>query len=208
MWLSNFYSLTFTFVLLVLASQSPRRRRFLEEAALEFTCDPANGAENPWDGIMSPHDHVKALALAKATEVTRRHPGDLVLAADTVVVKDSIIFGKPRDLADANRMLRTLSGGSHQVLTGVALCRDNGCIRAWVSSSVVHFRALTDADINQYCKLVNVLDKAGAYGIQEHGDLIVEGIDGLWSNVVGLPIEEVLNELRENDVHPFHWEFS
>ena len=195
-------------MLLVLASKSPRRRHFFEDAGLEFTCDPATAPEAPWDGIVPPCDHVKALALAKATEVARRHPGDLVLAADTVVVKDQVIFGKPCDLADAKRMLRTLSGGCHQVLTGVALWRDEDCIRAWVSSSTVRFRNLADADIDQYCQLVNVLDKAGAYGIQEHGDLIVEGIDGLWSNVVGLPIEEVLNELRENDVNPFHWEFS
>ena len=194
--------------MLILASQSPRRRHFLEDAGLEFVCDPATGPEAPWDGITPPRDHVKALALAKANEVTRRHPGDLVLAADTVVVKNQGIFGKPRDLADAKQMLRTLSGGCHQVLTGVALCRDAACLRAWVSCSVVHFRDLTDADIDQYCQLVNVLDKAGAYGIQEHGDLIVEGIDGLWSNVVGLPIEEVLNELLEQDIMIHQWKSS
>ena len=72
----------------------------------------------------------------------------------------------------------------------------------------MHFRDLTDADIDQYCQLVNVLDKAGAYGIQEHGDLIVEGIDGLWSNVVGLPIEEVINELLEQDITIHQWKSS
>ena len=111
------------------------------------------------------------------------------MGADTIVVKDQTIFGKPKDLADAKAMLRSLSGSSNQVLTGVAICKDDQILRAWVSSSTVHFRALSDTDIDQYCKLVNVLDKAGAYGIQEYGDLIIEGIDGLWSNVVGLPIE-------------------
>ena len=184
--------------MLVLASKSPRQRRFLEDAGVAFVCDPATATEAPWDGIVPPCEHVKALALAKATEVARRHPGEVVLGADTIVVKDQTIFGKPRDLADAKAMLRCLSGSSNQVLTGVAICKDDQIQRNWVATSTVHFRSLSDEDIEQYCQLVNVLDKAGAYGIQEHGDLIVEGIDGLWSNVVGLPIEEVLNELRES----------
>lgn len=194
--------------MLILASQSPRRRHFLEDAGVQFVCDPANGLEAPWDGITPPRDHVLALAIAKASEVSARHPDDLVLAADTIVVQGEQIFGKPRDLVDAKRMLRTLSGGCHQVLTGVAFCRRSQILRSWVSSSTVHFRDLTDADIDQYCQLVNVLDKAGAYGIQEHGDLIVEGIDGLWSNVVGLPIEEVINELLEQDITIHQWKSS
>ena len=186
--------------MLVLASKSPRRRRFLEDAGVAFVCDPATSPETPWDGTTPPQKHVRSLAIAKATEVAQRHPHDFVLAADTIVVKDQIIFGKPKDLADAKTMLRTLSGSSNQLLTGVAFCRDNQILRNWVATSTVRFRVLSDADIDQYCKLVNVLDKAGAYGIQEHGDLIIEGIDGLWSNVVGLPIEEVLNELREQPI--------
>ena len=184
--------------MLILASQSPRRRRFLEDAGLEFVCDPATATEAPWDGIVPPSVYVQTLAQAKATEVARRHPQDLVLAADTIVVKDQTIFGKPHDLSDAKAMLRTLSGATHQVLTGVAFYRNDQIQRSWVAKTAVRFRRLSDEDIEQYCQLVNVLDKAGAYGIQEHGDLIVEGIDGLWSNVVGLPIEEVLNELRES----------
>ena len=186
--------------MLVLASKSPRRRRFLEDAGVAFVCDPATGTEAAWDGITLPSVYVQALALAKAVEVTRRHPREVVLAADTIVVKGQAIFGKPRDLADAKDMLRTLSGASHQVLTGVALCKDDQILRSWVSATTVRFRTLTDMDIDQYCNLVNVLDKAGAYGIQEHGELLVDGLDGLWSNVVGLPIEEVLNELRRNNL--------
>ena len=185
--------------MLVLASKSPRRRRFLQDAGVAFVCDPATSPEAPWDGTTPPQEYVRSLAIAKATEVVQRHPHELVLAADTIVVKDQTIFGKPHDLADAKAMLRNFSGSSNQVLTGVAFFRDHRIQRSWVATSVVRFRSLSDTDIDQYCKLVNVLDKAGAYGIQEHGDLIIEGIDGLWSNVVGLPIEEVLNELRDTN---------
>lgn len=194
--------------MLVLASQSPRRRLFLEDAGLQFFCDPANGLEAAWDGVTPPRDHVRVLAIAKAGEVSARHPDELVLAADTIVVQGEQIYGKPRDLADAKRMLRSLSGGSHHVLTGVAFCRGSQILRSWVSSSTVHFRDLTDTDIDHYFQLVSPLDKAGAYGVQDHGELIVEGIDGLWSNVVGLPIEEVLNELREQDITIHQWKSS
>ncbi len=182
--------------MLVLASKSPRRKRFLEDAGIAFLCDPATAPEAPWDGVTPPAEHVRTLANAKAAEVAMRHPGMAVLAADTIVAHGNAIFGKPRDLLHAKEMLRTLSGDAHHVLTGVAIRRDDTVLRTWVADTTVRFKPLTDNDIDQYCSMVNVLDKAGAYGIQEHGERIVESLDGLWSNVVGLPIEEVLNELR------------
>ena len=182
--------------MLILASKSPRRKRFLEDAGIAFLCDPAIAPETPWDGVTPPAEYVRALANAKAAEVAMRHPGEAVLAADTIVVHGNAIFGKPRDLLHAKEMLKTLSGDVHHVLTGVAIRRDDTILRAWVANTTVRFKHLTDNDIDQYCAMVNVLDKAGAYGIQEHGELLVESLDGLWSNVVGLPIEEVLNELR------------
>jgi len=146
----------------------------------------------------SPAEHVRRLALAKAEGVAARRPECLVLGADTVVVLDGTVFGKPADLADAGRMLRQLSGRWHEVLTGVALVRlEPPWRRAWVCTTRVRFRALSEDAIHEYCRRVNVLDKAGAYGIQEHGEMLVADLEGLYSNVVGLPLEQVLAALAE-----------
>ena len=182
--------------MLILASQSPRRRRLLEEAGIAFLADPANAPEAPWDGKHAPAEHVVWLAKAKAGEVVLRHPGQVVLAADTVVVKNDRIHGKPHDLAEAKRMLADLAGDAHEVLTGVVLQRDGKILASWVSRTTVHFKPLTPKEIEDYCRAVNVLDKAGAYGIQEHGEMLVKSIDGLRSNVIGLPIETVLATLE------------
>jgi septum formation protein len=121
-----------------------------------------------------------------------------VLGADTVVVLDGVVFGKPADLADAGRMLGQLSGRWHEVLTGVALVRrDPPWRRVWVCVTRVRFKALSPKVIRDYCAQVNTLDKAGAYGIQERGEMLVAEIDGLYSNVVGLPVEEVVAALHD-----------
>ena len=182
--------------MLILASKSPRRQQLLRQAGVAFEARPSKGPEAPWDGEEAPADYVRRLALAKATEVSLevmpRHPGAVVLGADTVVALESRIFGKPKDLAEAKAMLRTLAGRGHTVYTGVALVRDGQPLRAWTAATTVWFKPLTAAEIDFYCKLAQPLDKAGAYGIQEHGELIVERIEGLRSNVIGLPVEEVL----------------
>lgn len=147
----------------------------------------------------TPAEHVQRLALAKADAVARGRPECLILGADTVVVLEGRVFGKPADLAEASRMLRQLSGRWHEVLTGVALVRwAPAWRRAWVCTTRVCFRELSEESIREYCRRVNPLDKAGAYGIQEHGALLVAGIEGLYSNVVGLPVEEVLTALAES----------
>jgi septum formation protein len=155
---------------------------------------PADVDETPLPDE-TPEAHVQRLALAKARAVAADHPQDTVLGADTVVAMGSTIFGKPADFAEARATLRRLSGHSHRVLTGVCLCRPLAEPEVWVSRTDVHFRDLTDETISAYLDLVNPLDKAGAYGIQEHGEMIVDHIDGLFSNVVGLPVEEVLSRL-------------
>ena len=182
---------------LVLASASPRRRELLQEAGIAFLVAAAGVDESALPGE-TPAAQVQRLALAKADAVTARYPGQLVLGADTVVVLDGTLFGKPADLADAKRMLATLSGRWHDVLTGVALVRREPAHRqAWVCRTRVHFKALSSATIDAYCARANPLDKAGAYGIQEHGELLVAEIDGLRSNVIGLPVEEVVAALAE-----------
>lgn len=147
----------------------------------------------------TPAEHVRRLALAKAAVVSLRHPTQLVLGADTVVVLDGVVFGKPADMGEAARMLRQLSGRWHEVVTGVALVRRHPTAeRVWSCRTRVHFRELTDELVQTYCRRANPLDKAGAYGIQECGEMLVAEIEGLYSNVVGLPVEEVLEALRDH----------
>ena len=114
-------------------------------------------------------------------------PGDLVIAADTVVAVDGQVLGKPRDRADALRMLAALSGRAHTVYTGVTLCRD-GEVLTQHEATQVRFRTLTTAEMEAYVDTGEPMDKAGAYGIQGYGALLVEGIEGDYSNVVGLPV--------------------
>lgn len=136
-------------------------------------------------------------AYRKAAYVARRFPGRLVLGADTVVCLGTRKFGKPCDLDEAVRMLEHLQGRTHHVITGVALIRlEGGEERVFAETTHVTFRPLTRMEIEAYVARVNPLDKAGAYAIQEHGEMIVAAIDGSYSNVVGLPIERLLEELK------------
>lgn len=178
---------------LVLASASPRRRELLARAGVPLQVRTAEVPEASLAGE-SPEALVQRLAGAKARAVAAVMPGRLVLGADTVIVFAGQVFGKPADLPAARAMLRAFAGRRHEVLSGVCLVRD--CTEhCWLARTTVRFRPLSDADIDAYFALVNPLDKAGAYGIQEHGEMIVAGIDGLLSNVIGLPVEEVLSLL-------------
>ncbi|MDD4098240.1 MAG: Maf family protein [Lentisphaeria bacterium] len=180
---------------LVLASASPRRQQLLAEAGIGYTSQAAEIDETPRPDE-SATGLVQRLAASKAAQVAQVHPGRLVLGADTVVVLDGKIYGKPTGLSDARAMLLAFSGRRHQVLTGVCLVRRSAATgreasRTWVCTTHVTFRTLSQKDVDGYFQLVNPLDKAGAYGIQEHGDLLVVKIEGLLSNVIGLPVEEL-----------------
>jgi septum formation protein len=182
---------------LILASASPRRRDLLREAGVSFVCHPAHVVEDTLPDE-APADTVRRLARAKAAAIAARFPDRLVLGADTLVVLGQTVLGKPESSADAARMLRLLSGHTHEVMTGVSLMQLRpACDITWMARTAVRFRNLTDETIQRYLARVHALDKAGAYAIQEHGELIVDSITGLLSNVIGLPIEEVVARLRE-----------
>lgn len=172
--------------MIVLASASPRRRELLGTLGLDFKIEPAVGEEHtPEHGDAA--ETVTALARAKAAEVAAKHPQDIVIGADTVVVADGRILGKPRDAADAAEMLRLLSGRSHTVCTGLCLMRGD-TVLTHAEETAVHFRALTDAEIAAYVETGEPMDKAGAYAIQGLASLFITGIEGDYFNVVGLPL--------------------
>jgi septum formation protein len=173
---------------LVLASASPRRADLLRAAGFEFVLRPVEIDERPLDGE-TPETYVIRLALAKAA-AARGAGGagdEVVLAADTAVVVDGRILGKPRNDADARRMLRLLSGREHEVLTGVAIGRDGGTVSA-ISSSRVNFLPLTTEEITRYVASGEPRDKAGAYAVQGLASRFVSEIHGSYTNVVGLPV--------------------
>ncbi len=179
--------------MLILASKSPRRQELLRQAGIDFQVLPATAPEAPWDGRTAPEEYVRMLACTKALQVSAANPDALVLGADTTVAYGPTLFGKPADLQQAEEFLMTLSGKCHQVHTGVAFCRNGKELRSFTVTTAVYFKELTPHIIYHYFQLVNPLDKAGAYGIQEHGELLIDRIEGSWSNVMGLPME-ALNE--------------
>ena len=186
----------------VLASASPRRLALLAQIGILADVRPSNFAEI--EGVnSSAYDVVRTNALGKGREVLQAcQKSDVVIAADTVVALDNKILGKPKGATDAKEMLRTLSGRTNQVMTGVALFH-NGKELIDVVITDVRFRKLTEAEIEAYVATGEPLDKAGAYGIQGYGALLVETIDGCYNNVVGLPLTKLYQMLAELEVKLF-----
>jgi len=181
---------------LILASASPRRRALLEQAGFAFEVRAAEGVEPPRAVGESPADYARRSAEVKAASVSREAPEALVLGADTVVAVGSEVLGKPADRADARRMLRRLSGRSHWVHTGIAVAHDGRVVTSDVASTEVWFRSLSSEDIAAYVGTGEPLDKAGAYGIQGRGALLVERISGCYFAVVGLPLSRTQELLK------------
>lgn len=183
---------------LILASKSPRRIELLEMLGVNFKVMPSGIEEDPGDG-MPPGQLVEKNALAKAQDVADGLDSEsgprLVIGADTVVVLDGRIFGKPADMDDAGRMLSTLVGKTHEVYSGVAVVRSDGSAKRIAHAITrVTFRPLSDRQIARYLEMIDPLDKAGAYAIQGIGGVIIEKIEGCYYNVVGLPLT-VLDDL-------------
>ena len=181
----------------ILASASPRRRRLLEQLGTRFRVQVSPAEEVVPDG-MAPSEVVQKLALDKALPVAAAHPEALTLAADTVVVFEGDVLGKPADAAEARAMLRRLSGHTHTVFTGVALVHPASARRTTTYEATdVTFGPLTDDEIARYVAGGSPMDKAGAYGIQDdRGALFVARIEGDYYNVVGLPLYRLYQVLR------------
>lgn len=172
---------------IILASRSPRRRELLGQVGLTFEIVSPEVDEAQYGGL-PPRELVQTLSRAKALDAARQVPaGSLVLGADTVVVLDGQALGKPDGPEGARAMLTALSGRTHEVWTGFTLCRD-GAVHTEAVATEVTFRALASEEIDRYVATGEPLDKAGAYGIQGLGAVLVAGIRGDYSNVVGLPI--------------------
>ena len=179
---------------LVLASASPRRRELLTRAGIDFEADPADVDERSLPGE-SAEALVDRLARLKASATAQRHPDRPVLGADTVVVVDGDVLGKPADQGDAERMLRRLSGRQHEVLTGLALAW-RGEMHSHLERTDVWIRDLGEAELAWYLASGEPMDKAGAYAIQGLASRFVTRVDGSYSNVVGLPVAAVVALLR------------
>jgi septum formation protein len=178
----------------ILASNSPRRKELMRQIGLDFGVDPADVDESILAGE-TPEGYAVRVALDKARVASARAETGIVIAADTIVVLDGEILGKPADPADAERMLKLLSGKVHRVITGlVVMDAATGKVRTGTSITRVWFRSLAMQEIISYVATGEPLDKAGAYGIQERGALLVDKIDGCYFNVVGLPLS-LLGEL-------------
>lgn len=186
--------------MLVLASASPRRQELLRNAGIPFTVQPADIDETPL-AAESARDCAERLAREKALAIWRERPHDIVLGADTVVVIDGLNLGKPTDAGDAARMLRLLSGRTHEVITGVCLARRGAdgkpTIAASSETTLVTMSEVPEEEIRAYAATAEPMDKAGAYAIQGRASRWIPRIAGDYSNVVGLPVARVVQMLQE-----------
>ena len=188
---------------LILASQSPRRQELLRRIGVTDFTVLATDSDESWDSAWSPEELVSRLSARKAAAAAAlAGPSPVVIAADTMVFLDDKRLGKPRDPAEALRMLSALSGREHTVWTGVTV-RQGERVSTQAEATAVQFRPLTTQEIRAYIATGEPMDKAGAYGIQERGALLVEGIRGDYFNVMGLPVLRLARMLRSFGVDLF-----
>jgi septum formation protein len=185
---------------LILASKSPRRRYLLKQAGLSFAVIPSGIDEKGFHDF-PPDIYVKTLAQSKATDISKKYPESWVIGADTIVVLDSHVLEKPRNKNEARIMLKQLSGTDHEVLTGYCICceKEFECVSDVVRTRVT-FKDLTDEEIEWYIHTDEPFDKAGAYAIQGLGTFLVRRINGSYTNVVGLPVCEIIEILIRKHV--------
>ncbi len=184
---------------MILASQSPRRAEILSMLGFDFQIEVADCDENV-DGIPT-EEMVAVLAERKAQVIAARHPNEAVIGSDTLVTLDGTPIGKPKDAADAKRMLKMLSGRSHTVFTGVSIIKGDKR-DTFVCRAEVEFYGLSEEEIDRYIATGEPLDKAGAYGIQGKAAVFVKEIRGDFFNIMGLPAAEVARHLRKFGIYP------
>lgn len=185
---------------LILASKSPRRCYLLEQAGIEFSVIPSSFDENSVK-LSSPDIYVRQLAESKAGDISEQYPDSWVIGADTIVLIDGTILGKPGSSTEARTMLKSLSGKTHQVLTGYCICCHRiGRLFSETVKTEVRFKKLTEKEIDWYINSGEPFDKAGAYGIQGIGMFLVRRINGSYTNVVGLPVCEIVEFLISEKV--------
>ena len=183
---------------IILASASPRRRELLKFITEDFTVRVSD-VEEITDPSLSPEETVKELARIKGEAVANAFPCDTVISSDTVVVLDGKILGKPHSREEAFSMLSSLSGRSHTVYTGVCItCKDK--VICFAEATTVNFAKLSDEEINAYIDSGEPFDKAGAYGIQGKGSIMISSINGDYYNVMGLPVARLYSVLKENSL--------
>lgn len=187
---------------LILASASPRREELLRRAGLQFKILPARIDETYLAGE-TPRAHVRRLSRDKASAIAAKHPRALVLGADTIVVIDDLVLGKPRDKKQAREMLTRLSGRRHIVFTGFTIVHPSGTCKTRVVQSSVYFKAISREEMEWYINGNEPYDKAGGYAVQGRGASFIKAIRGSYTNVIGLPLCEVLEELSDSNVLHF-----
>lgn len=180
--------------MIVLASASPRRQELIRLISEDILVHPSEVDETLPEGIAA-ESAPEFLAVKKAASVAKDFPSDTVIGSDTSVIVDGIILGKPHDREDAKRMLSLLSGKTHKVITGCAIFK-NGRSISFSETTEVRFHRLTEAEIEEYLDRNEYKDKAGAYGIQGYASLLIEGINGDYFNVVGLPVSRLARVLQ------------
>lgn len=183
---------------IILASSSPRRQEFLSQLGLEYRSEPAIIDETPSFGE-SPECFAGRMATAKAEQIATIFPDCCVIGADTVVALDQTLFGKPRDRHEALTTLKKLQGRTHQVITGFAVLMKQRAIQEMVAiTTLVTFDTFTDNILQAYIDSGEPMDKAGAYGIQGRGTFLIRSISGSYSNVVGLPVNDIVQMLLKH----------
>ena len=179
---------------LILASQSPRRKELLEKCGIPFTCEPAD-IDETIDDSRDLSEEIKRLSLAKAAVILKKHPEAVVVGSDTIVAVDGRVLGKPKDRMEARKMLKMLSGHTHQVITGLSVLSSSRQFQD-VSISHVTFAPLSDEEIDAYVSSGECDDKAGAYAIQGGAGKFITRIDGDYYAIMGLPLNSVYEELK------------
>ncbi len=185
---------------IILASKSPRRRRLLESAGIEFTIMPSGVQENDFL-LLKPENYVRTLAEAKAYDIADKRLKSWIIGADSIVLINDTILEKPESVSDARQMIQQLNGKSHFVLTGYSIiCKQSAFTFTDVVKTEVIFKKLTDEEIEWYIHTKEPYDKAGGYAIQGLGSFMIKNINGSYTNVVGLPVCEVLDQLYQQGV--------